>query len=127
MPKNTFSLPEPSQFWDDDRLALEEYVDEAPSDTLIASVETELGYRLPETYLALMKQHNGGIPYATCYPLPNPQEGEQEYVEITGFLSIGRKSPTRCAAPPATNYLRKAGTIPTTACISAIVLPPALI
>lgn len=94
MPKNTFSLPEPSQFWDDDRLALEEYVDEAPSDTLIASVETELGYRLPETYLALMKQHNGGIPYATCYPLPNPQEGEQEYVEITGFLSIGRKKPT---------------------------------
>lgn len=93
MPKNTFSLPEPSQFWDDDRLALEEYVDEAPSDTLIASVETELGYRLPETYLALMKQHNGGIPYATCYPLPNPQEGEQEYVEITGFLSIGRKKP----------------------------------
>lgn len=91
MPKNTFSLPEPSQFWDDDRLALEEYVDETPSDTLIASVETELGYRLPETYLALMKQHNGGIPYATCYPLPNPQEGEQEYVEITGFLSIGRK------------------------------------
>ena len=47
MQKNTFSLPEPSQFWDDDRLALEEYVDEAPSDTLIASVETELGYRLP--------------------------------------------------------------------------------
>ncbi len=91
MQKNTFSLPEPSQFWDDDRLALEEYVDEAPSDTLIASVETELGYRLPETYLALMKQHNGGIPYATCYPLPKTEDSEKDYVEITGFLSIGRK------------------------------------
>ena len=91
MQKNTFSLLEPSQFWDDDRLALEEYVDEAPSDTLIASVETELGYRLPETYLALMKQHNGGIPYATCYPLPTPEDSEKDYVEITGFLSIGRK------------------------------------
>lgn len=91
MQKNTFSLPEPSQFWDNDRLALEEYVDEAPSDTLIASVETELGYRLPETYLALMKQHNGGIPYATCYPLPKTEDSEKDYVEITGFLSIGRK------------------------------------
>ena len=78
MPKNTFSLPEPSQFWDDDRLALEEYVDEAPSDTLIASIETELGYRLPETYLALMKQHNGGIPYATCDPLPKTEDSEKD-------------------------------------------------
>ncbi len=108
MPKNTFSLPEPSQFWDDDRLALEEYVDEAPSDTLIASIETELGYRLPETYLALMKQHNGGIPYATCYPLPKTEDSEKDYAEITGFLSIGRKKPNSlCGA--AGNKLFKEG------------------
>lgn len=93
MQKTTFSLPEPSQFWDDNRLALEKYVDEFPNDTLLASVEAELGYQLPKAYLALMKQHNGGIPYATCYPLPDAQNGEKEYVEITGFLSISRKKP----------------------------------
>ncbi len=81
-----------SQFWDDDELALEEYVDQAPDDVLIASIETELGYKLPESYIALMKQHNGGVPYATCFPLPVEDEAEeQDYIEITGFLSIGRK------------------------------------
>lgn len=83
------------QFWDDDELALEEYVDETPSDLLVASIETELGYKLPDSYIYFMKQHNGGIPYATCFPLPQAEKTENEfaesYVEITGFLSIGRE------------------------------------
>lgn len=93
MQDHTVSLPEPDQFWDDDPLALEEYVDEAPSDALIASIENELGYKLPASYIALMKRHNGGIPYATCYPLPAElaKNHDQDYIEITGFLSIGRK------------------------------------
>lgn len=41
---------------------LEEYVSKPPSDELIASVEQELGYKLPSSYIWLMKQHNGGIP-----------------------------------------------------------------
>ena len=70
MTKNYFPQLDLEQFWDDDELALEEYVDEAPDDLLIASIENELGYKLPDSYIALMKQHNGGISYATCYPLP---------------------------------------------------------
>lgn len=85
------------EFWDDDELSLEEYVDESPSDLLIASIEQELGYTLPASYVALMKQHNGGVPYATCYPLPSDTKCQTntdidiDYIEITGFLSIGRK------------------------------------
>lgn len=81
-----------AEFWDDDELALAEYVDETPDDVLIASIENELGYKLPASYIALMKDHNGGVPYATCYALPADEDAEeQEYIEITGFLSIGRK------------------------------------
>ena len=43
-----------------------------PSDELIASVEEELGYKLPASYIWLMKQHNGGIPVNTCYPCDEP-------------------------------------------------------
>lgn len=90
--KNYFPDLDLSQFWDDDELALEEYVDEAPTDALIASIESELGYKLPQSYITLMKLHNGGIPYATCFPLPaEPEEADADYIEITGFLSIGRK------------------------------------
>lgn len=78
-------------FWDDDELSLEEYVDDAPTDLLIASIENELGYQLPASYIFLMKQHNGGIPYATCFPLPQSTGNEDRtYIEITGFLNIGR-------------------------------------
>ena len=92
MTKNYFPQLDLEQFWDDDELALEEYVDEAPDDLLIASIENELGYKLPDSYIALMKQHNGGIPYATCYPLPEEDDQDGlDYVEITGFLNVGRK------------------------------------
>ena len=36
-----------ANFWEDSAYALKEYVSEAPSDELIASVEQELGYKLP--------------------------------------------------------------------------------
>ncbi|MBP3625253.1 MAG: SMI1/KNR4 family protein, partial [Peptococcaceae bacterium] len=32
-----------------------------------------------------------GVPYATCYVLPEGADDEADYIEITGFLSIGRK------------------------------------
>ena len=51
-----------TNFWEDSVYALKEYVSESPSDELIASVEQELGYKLPASYIWLMKQHNGGIP-----------------------------------------------------------------
>ena len=57
-----------TNFWDDNWYALKEYVSDPPSDELIASVEEELGYKLPAAYIWLMKQHNGGIPVNTCYP-----------------------------------------------------------
>lgn len=50
-----------TNFWEDNEYALKEYVSEAPSDELIASIEQELGYKLPASYIWLMKQHNGGF------------------------------------------------------------------
>ena len=44
-------------FWDDSMYALKEYVSDPPSDELIASVEEELGYKLPASYIWLLKQH----------------------------------------------------------------------
>ena len=46
-----------TSFWDDSMYALKEYVSEVPSDELITSVENELGYKLPASYIWLMKQN----------------------------------------------------------------------
>ena len=80
-----------TNFWDDNWYALKEYVSEPPSDELIASVEEELGYKLPAAYIWLMKQHNGGIPVNTCYPCDEPTCWAEDHVAITGIFSIGRE------------------------------------
>ncbi len=59
-------------FWDDCDYAKKEYIEPEPSDELIASVEQELGYKLPASYIWLMKRHNGGLPVNTCFPTDTP-------------------------------------------------------
>lgn len=80
-----------TNFWDDNWYALKEYVSDPPSDELIASVEEELGYKLPAAYIWLMKQHNGGIPVNTCYPCDEPTCWPDDHVAITGIFGIGRE------------------------------------
>ena len=80
-----------TNFWDDNWYALKEYISDPPSDELIASVEKELGYKLPAAYIWLMKQHNGGIPVNTCYPCDEPTCWSDDHVAITGIFGIGRE------------------------------------
>ena len=80
-----------TNFWDDNWYVLKEYVSDPPSDELIASVEEELGYKLPAAYIWLMKQHNGGIPVNTCYPCDEPTCWSDDHVAITGIFGIGRE------------------------------------
>ena len=47
-------------FWDDSMYALKEYVSDPPSDELIASVEEELGYKLPAAYIWLIPLFSPG-------------------------------------------------------------------
>jgi len=77
-------------WWDDSEDARLEYVGDAPSDELIVSVENELGYRLPASYVALMRRHNGGIPRLTCCPTPAPTTWAEDHVAIEGIFGVGR-------------------------------------
>ncbi|ASJ56495.1 glucan biosynthesis protein [Brevibacillus formosus] len=78
-------------FWDDSEYAKKAYLSEPPTDELIASIEEELGYKLPSSYLALMKQQNGGIPKNTCFPTEDPTSWAEDHIAITGILGIGRE------------------------------------
>jgi tetratricopeptide (TPR) repeat protein len=79
-----------TDFWEDSDYALKEYVSAPPGDGLIASVEQELGYKLPPSYIAMMKQHNGGIPRNTCFPVEESTSWAEDHIAITGILGIGR-------------------------------------
>ncbi|MFF5225398.1 SMI1/KNR4 family protein [Dactylosporangium sp. NPDC000521] len=77
-------------FWDDGEYALDAYVDEPPSAELVASVQAELGYRLPQSYVTLMKSHNGGIPRSGCCPAPSRTTWAEDHVGVHGIMGIGR-------------------------------------
>lgn len=79
-----------SDFWDDSAYAIKSYVEVAPTDELIASVERELGVRLPAAYTHLMRLHNGGTPHNTCFPTKVPTSWAEDHVAITGIMGIGR-------------------------------------
>lgn len=79
-----------SNFWDDSEYALTSYVEAFPEDALIASIEQELGYKLPASYIELMKLHNGGIPRNDCFPTSEGTSWAEDHIAITGIMGIGR-------------------------------------
>jgi len=78
-----------SDFWDDDEYALDNYVGSFPTDEIIASAEKELGYKLPASYIELMKLHNGGMPLKTCFPTTQGTSWAEDHAAITGIMGIG--------------------------------------
>ncbi|OKP98707.1 Imm51 family immunity protein [Paenibacillus sp. P46E] len=78
-------------FWEDSDYARKSYVSDPPTDELIASVEQELGYKLPAFYIEMMKRQNGGIPRDTCFPTEEATSWAEDHVAITGIMGIGRE------------------------------------
>ena len=77
--------------WDDSEYSLKGYVELAPGDELIASIEEELGgFRLPAAYVELARMHNGGLLKRNCYPMDEPTGWAQDHIAITRLYAIGR-------------------------------------
>lgn len=79
-----------TNFWDNDQYAIENYIGEYPDDELIQSVENELGFKLPESYIDFMRIQNGGIPKKNCFAVKGTSWSEN-YIAIDGIYSIGSK------------------------------------
>lgn len=80
-----------ANFWDDSEYAKKSYIEESPSDELILEIEQEIGYKLPASYIWLMKQHNGGVPVNQCYPTNQLTSCSSDYIAIDGIMGIGRE------------------------------------
>lgn len=76
-------------FWADGEYADETYTCGYPTDEVVASVEAELGFRLPGSYVALMRTRNGGIPRDTCCPAPSPTTWSEDHVAVHVDQEVG--------------------------------------
>jgi len=81
-----------SDFWKESDYARKEYVGPAINDIEVARTERELGYKIPEAYIALMRTQNGGIPKRTSHRTSQPTSWANDHIEITGIFSIGSTS-----------------------------------
>jgi hypothetical protein len=90
---NSFQKLLKSNFWNDSEEAQKNYIDTLPSDELIKSIEKDLGYKLPYSYIELMKIHNGGIPSNNCFPIDKPLLAYSDHIEIYGIFGISYTKP----------------------------------
>jgi len=81
-----------SSFWKDSDYARTEYVGAPVTDEMIQSVQAELGYRLPEAYIDLLRNQNGGIPTKTRHRTSEPTSWAEDHVAITGIDGLDRGS-----------------------------------
>lgn len=78
-------------FWKDSKWGKKEYVSKPITKKIVNDIEKELGYKLPLSYIKLMKIQNGGIPKNTCYPTTIATSWAEDHIAITGIFGIGRK------------------------------------
>ena len=71
--------------WEDCEYSKEKYISDAFDSNMLAEIEAELGYKLPTSYVELMKEQNGGLVKRSIFKI-----NEERYIEITGIFGIGR-------------------------------------
>ena len=107
-----------ASWWLDAEDAHRSYLGPPLSDDMVQSVESELGYRLPTSYVALMRRHNGGLPRLTCCPAPNRTTWATDHVRSTASSGSAEPPPTPCAAALAAGSGSRSGATPTLASTS---------
>ncbi len=78
-------------FWNESSYSERDYIEEFPDDATIASIEEELGYKLPASYIELMRIQNGGLVNRSCFPTSEENSWADDHIAITGIMGIGRE------------------------------------
>ena len=93
MNKTPFEDFDFSSFWDNNEYVQKYYVGAIPTDEQVKDIESELGYKLPQSYIALIKQCNGGKPVNTCFPTQTPTSWANNHITISGIMGIDKDKP----------------------------------
>jgi hypothetical protein len=77
-----------SDFWYDFFDSSTYYTGPLLTDSMVSSVERDLGYRLPQSYLQLLRVKNGGAPKRQCHPTSGSGWSDN-HVRVTSIFGIG--------------------------------------
>ncbi len=76
-------------FWKDSKYARKRYVDDPVTADKVALVERALGFKLPVSYIELMKAQNGGFPATTNHRTQQSTSWAEDHIAISGIFSMG--------------------------------------
>ena len=93
MNKTPFEDFDFSSFWNNNEYAQKYYIGTTPTDKQVEEIERELGYKLPQSYIALIKQCNGGEPINKCFPTQTPTSWANNHIAISGIMGIDKDKP----------------------------------
>jgi cell wall assembly regulator SMI1 len=78
-------------FWKDPYTDSNYCVGPPLTDEMIREAEEELGYRLPGSYIRLLRIKNGGELKKSCFPTTIPRSWAKDHIAITSIMNIGGK------------------------------------
>src|SRR5215831_18458648 len=82
-----------ADFWEESAYADAEYVDQRLTAELVMTVERELKYKLPVSYVELMRLQNGGIPKRKNHRMKERTSWARDHIAIHGIAAIGDRQP----------------------------------
>lgn len=85
-----------NDFWEKSDYAAENYTGSIITEEMVNHAEKQLGYKLPQSYVELLKIQNGGIPNKKCFPTKVATSWAEDHIEINGILGIGHKVNSIC-------------------------------
>ncbi|MEK3918106.1 SMI1/KNR4 family protein [Paenibacillus sp. FSL K6-2393] len=103
---------EPMGFWNDSAEAVDQYVLAPPTDEQVESVEEQLVFKLPTSYINMMKLHNGGVPHYRYFPVSQAEAAKKVRVEVAGILGIGREKAHSLGGEAGSRFIIEQGGYP---------------
>jgi hypothetical protein len=82
-----------TEFREESDYADREYVGDSVTDGMVRAAEDALGYKLPASYVALLENHNGGLPLRTCHGTDTPTSWADDHVALTGIFGVDNRKP----------------------------------
>ncbi len=79
-----------TDFWSGGEYERKNYVSGELNESLLRSVEQELGVKLPERYVEMMKVQNGGTPTKNSHSTSTPTSWAKDHIAISGIYGIDR-------------------------------------
>jgi len=61
------------------------------TEEMVRAAEEKLGYKLPQSYVRLIRIKNGGSLKRNCFPIQADRSAADEYYELSGIPGIGGK------------------------------------